>query len=240
MPERHTSETDTRFYGRRLGRRLRPAQKQILEAFGPVYFVDVPEAAADPAACLETWFLEVGPPYCLEIGFGSGEHLVYQAQTRPEVAFLGCEAYCNGLVQVLRQLQAPLQDGSQSNVKIFPDDARKLLPHLPQGAFAEIYLMFPDPWPKTRHASRRFIQTDRVGQLADLLTPGGVLRVASDDPTYIQHSLPILQACPALEWTAQSKTDWHQPFSPECVTRYQQKALQAGRQPVFLKYRKLS
>ena len=70
------------------------------------------------------------------------------------------------------------------NLLLWPDDARVLLRRLPDACLDRLFLLFPDPWPKARHAKRRFVHPAILPLLARVLRPGAEWRVATDDPTY--------------------------------------------------------
>lgn len=162
----------------------------------------------------------------MEIGFGGGEHLAAQAARHPEIGFIGCEPFLNGVAQLL----AHVETGGLTNIRIHPDDARPVLDALPDGALGRLYVLFPDPWPKARHHRRRFIGPENLPTIARVLAAGAELRTATDDADYLAWMRDHLNACPAL--VAQVDGPW--PDWPG--TRYDAKARAAGRIPVFLTY----
>jgi tRNA (guanine-N7-)-methyltransferase len=168
----------------------------------------------------------------LEIGFGGGEHLAEQARTHPAVGLIGCEVFLNGIATLLAQVSAL----GLGNIRVYPEDARDLLDALPGACLDRVFLLFPDPWPKRRHADRRFIQPANLDLLARLMKPGAEFRVASDDPIYVGWALAHLTRHPAFAWTAQGPADWRIRPADWPGTRYESKALRQGRQPVFLRF----
>ena len=116
------------------------------------------------------------------------------------------------------------------------DDVRHLLPRLKPASLARVSLLFPDPWPKSRHAKRRFISTSMLDRLAEVLIDGGEFRVASDHPTYIEWTLVHAPRHPAFLWEAQNPGDWRLRPADSTATRYEEKAIAAGRTPVFLNF----
>jgi tRNA (guanine-N7-)-methyltransferase len=226
------SDARIRLYGRRRGRRLRAAQAERYERLLPALSI----AAAEPGAILDprSIFPDPKQEIWLEIGFGAGEHLAWQAAANPDIGFIGCEVFENGIAILLRSID---QDGLR-NVRIWPADARLLLPALPPASIQRLFLLFPDPWPKIRHAGRRFVCPANIDALAGLLADGAELRIASDDPGYIAWTLMQIRGRPEFEWLARRPQDWRQrpPDWPE--TRYEAKALAAGRRPAYLRYRR--
>jgi tRNA (guanine-N7-)-methyltransferase len=181
--------------------------------------------------------LALGPelpkgPLWLEVGFGGGEHALAQVHAHPEATLIACEVFENGICSLLSAL---VPEGSEAdaplppNLRLWTDDARVLLRDLPDACLDKLFLLFPDPWPKARHAKRRFVHPAMLPLLARVLKPGATWRVASDDPTY--------QAWVRDVMAAQTLFDASTPLTvrPEGwpPTRYEAKALQAGRQPLY-------
>ena len=174
----------------------------------------------------------------LEVGFGGGEHARALAAAHPNVGLIACEVFEQGICSLLAAL---VPEGGEAtaplpgNLRLWDDDARVLLRRLPAQSLDRLYLMFPDPWPKARHAKRRFVHPDIVAEVARCLRPGAEWRLASDDPTY--------QA-----WVAEvmANQDYFAiappvPTRPEgwFPTRYETKALAAGRQPLYWVFARL-
>ena len=170
----------------------------------------------------------------LEIGFGGGEHLARQASDYPDVGMIGCEHYIDGVAKLLSAIDAE----RLGNVRVHPHDARDVMDALPDGCLARVFLLYPDPWPKTRHHKRRFMCTENLDALARLMRPGAELRVASDIPDYIRHSLQFALSHPAFDWAAECSADWLQPWPDWPGTRYEAKALSEGRRPAYLTFRR--
>ena len=171
-------------------------------------------------------------PLWLEIGFGGGEHLAWQAGAHPEVLLVGCEVYRNGIAGLLGQIERL----NLGNIRIWAEDARDLMDRLPDRSVARAFLLFPDPWPKARHAERRFIGPANLASLARIMAPGAELRLATDDPTYLAWTLDQLPLHPAFRWLVEGPQDWRQRPADWPATRYEQKALSEGRRPVYLRF----
>ena len=228
MPEDRDFE-GRRFYGRRKGRPLRRGQQQLIDTLLPRLAITLPDKVKlDP----KSLFPHNPAQLWLEIGFGGGEHLAEQARTNPDAGLIGCEVFLNGIATLLAQVSA----GGLDNVRLYPEDARDLLDALPDASLDRVFLLFPDPWPKRRHADRRFIQPANLDLLARLMKPGAEFRVASDDPTYLGWALAHLMRHPAFAWTARGPADWRDRTPDWPGTRYESKALREGRRPVFLRF----
>jgi len=238
------------FFGRRKGRALSNVKEELLsnrmkefELALPLGASWFPKAHGDPCSCaapmrpLDARKLGKrqgagGAKLTLEIGYGSGEHLVEYAKKRPDEFFIGTEAFENGNAAMVRAL---VESGLE-NVKIYPHDANLLFPLLPDSAFDRIFILYPDPWPKSRHEERRMISPERLKTFARLLKKGGRLLVVSDHPVYIAHTLRVLGENGLFEWTALSSHDFARPPEDWETTRYEQKALREGRLPIYLEF----
>ena len=204
-----------RSFGRIKSRPIKPRQAELLDTLLPRLQLDLSgplDLRALRPDAREAW---------LEIGFGGGEHLAEQAGRHPEVLLLGAEPFLNGAASALRHLDLR----GLSNVRLHVGDARDLLARLPDASLARVFILFPDPWPKTRHHKRRLIRADTVAELARVLQPGGRLRFATDWADYADWALARLRAEPRLRWTARRADDWRLAPADHVVTRYQSKAL---------------
>lgn len=217
-----------RFYGRRKGKPLKAGRLGLIDSLLPALRVAPPEEALDP----RTLFPAPVAGVRLEIGFGGGEHLAAQAAANPDIGFIGAEVFLNGVASLLRHVDAL----GLGNVRVFNEDVRRLLPFLRDGSLARVALLFPDPWPKARHAKRRFVSPEALDEMARLLEPGGEFRVASDHPVYIDWALMHLTAHPGFAWTAQGPDDWRVRPADSVPTRYEEKAVRDGRHPAFLTF----
>jgi tRNA (guanine-N7-)-methyltransferase len=167
----------------------------------------------------------------LEIGFGAGEHLAENAVAHPDVGFLGAEVFENGVVKLL----AEVQRRELGNIRIFVDDARLLLAALPEACLDRVFILFPDPWPKARHHKRRMVSPETLDQLARTMQDGAELRLATDDVGYLRAMLERVPVHPDFEWLARAPADWLQRPPDWPATRYEAKAVAAGRIPHFLR-----
>lgn len=216
------------FYGRRKGRPLRANRQALVDTLLPKVSVPMDGASVDPQSLFEPPVREVW----LEVGFGNGEHLATLAQTHPDIGFIGCEPFINGVSVLLSEID----NSALKNIRIHPDDARPLLDLLPDASLSRAFVLFPDPWPKKRHHNRRFICPENLDRLARLLKPGSLLRVASDHPDYIAWTLRHLSNHPEFDWLAERADDWRIRPDDWPSTRYEQKAL-AG-VPVYFSFRR--
>ncbi len=222
------------FYGRRKGQHLKDSQERYLsedlDALSP--------GAVDWDVNPERYPLDLdaefgGKDVWLEIGFGGGEHLVHQAALNPDVAIIGCEPYINGVAMLLGKIR---KAGVQ-NLRVYPGDARDLFDVLPEQSISKAFLLYPDPWPKTRHHRRRFVTPEHLAPLASVIKSDAEFRVATDIPDYVRQTLEEVPKA-GFDWLAQMPEDWRAPWADWHSTRYEQKALREGRTPHYLTFRK--
>ena len=220
------------FFGRRRGRLLRPHQADLLESLLPQLALDL---TAPPPAELPALFATPVEAVELEIGFGGGEYLRARAKQHPARGFIGCEPFVNGMAKLLGAIEAD----ALRNIRLHHGDALEVLAWLPDSCLTDIFLLYPDPWPKRRHWKRRLITDDTLAALARVMRRGGHLRFASDSADYVHWTLLRgLRSC-QLQWTALSADDWRRPWPQFCGTRYEDKARREGRAPVYLVFRRL-
>jgi tRNA (guanine-N7-)-methyltransferase len=206
-------------YGRHVGRGLTQYQEELLKTALPELQLDLSQPAPRP---LERLFGEGARDVWLEIGFGGGEHLAWQAKNHPAVGVIGCEPFVRGVAGLVKRLA---EDGIDT-VRIHDDDARFALEWLPESSIGRVFVLFPDPWPKKRHRKRRLLNPDVLTMLARVMRSGAVLRFATDIQDYAEmveeHMAARSDFQPRPGLLSERPADWP-------VTRYEQKAIAAGR-----------
>lgn len=223
MTDEHTDERA--FFGRRKGKQLREGQSGVIETLLPK--LRLPEGPIlDPAALFPHPVTAVR----LEIGFGGGEHLLMRMRESPQIGFIGVEPFVNGMAKFLSVVE---REGL-TNIRVWDSDAALMLPRLPEGSLDAVDLLYPDPWPKRRQRKRRFVSERTLGLLARALRPGGRFRFASDIDDYVGWTLARLLRSPDFDWADERADDWRQPYPGWIRTRYEAKAVAAGRVPSYL------
>ena len=149
--------------------------------------------------------------------------------------FIGAEPFLNGVATALGHIR----DKHLANVRLWRGDALEVLQRVPDGALSFIYLLHPDPWPKSRHAKRRMVNDRPIDLFAAKLKAGGEFRLATDDPTYLNWSLMVMQRhTHQFEWLAERPKDFLEPSGGWIETRYGAKSRREGRRPYYLRYRR--
>jgi tRNA (guanine-N7-)-methyltransferase len=213
------------FFGRRSGKRLHRGQGDVYREHLPALEIALPE---DGRLDLEALFPDADR-FVLEIGYGGGEHLARQALLHPKTGYIGAEVFTGGIAKLVQQVAAE----GIGNIRLFTDDALKLLVALPEASLDAVYLLYPDPWPKTRHHKRRFVSPLTLGELARVVMPGGVFRFATDIGDYATWTLAHLVREPRFRFAPERPGIWHEPYPGWQPTRYEEKARNEGRAQSF-------
>lgn len=208
------------FFGRRSGKRLHKGQDALFRQNLPALEIALGEGPLDPEALLPG-----ATGITLEIGYGGGEHLARQAAENPETGFIGCEVFSGGIAKLLQAIEAR----ALGNIRLFSDDAIKLLVKLPRASIGEVFLLYPDPWPKTRHHKRRFVSPTTLAELARILKPGGQFHVVTDIEDYANWTLAHIVREPDFRFMPARAGIWREPYPGWVATRYEDKARRAGR-----------
>ncbi len=205
--------SDRLFYGRRVGKGFSPAAAKSLRDQADDF------CFSDPRDLL----IEPYTDRFLEIGFGNGDHLLAQAAAHPSTLCVGVDAYQSGFTLALRQAH----ENMIRNLRLANADVGSLLGDFPEAFFDKIFILFPDPWPKTRHHKRRLVSEHFLTNLKCVLKPSGFLVLATDDGGYAE------QMRNAVENTLSGQ--WLTPDPLMVTTSYQQKAHNAGRAITVMK-----
>ena len=216
---------DFRLFGRAQGKPLSARQQGLVDDVLPQ--IDLPTSGEiDAAALLPGLSRQV-----LEIGFGGGEHLAGQAERHPETGYIGIEPFLNGVAKALTYRE----ERGLENIRLHRGDARDVLPRFKAQSLDRIFLLFPDPWHKKRHAKRRFVQPSMRDEFARILKPGGKLRIATDMKSYADHCMIEFQQDHRFDWQADEADDWRVPPADHIQTRYESKNL-GDCAPVFMNW----
>lgn len=172
----------------------------------------------------------------IEIGFGAGEHIAWQAAANPEVGLIACELYENGVAALLARIE---REGL-ANIRIHHGDGFEVTDALPEASIGRAFVLFADPWPKARHHKRRLIGEPGLARLARILRDGAELRLATDHAGYLRWMLECILRSPHFEWTARTPADFRRRPADWPATRFETKAASQGRPATYLRLTRVS
>jgi tRNA (guanine-N7-)-methyltransferase len=218
------------FYGRRKGKKLRDGQAHLFDTLLPRLRVNL-----DGELALKALFQKPVHSLWLEIGFGGGEHLLARARENPDIGFIGCEPFVNGMAKLL----SAIDKESIDTIRLYDADALTLLKKLPDQSVDRIYLLYPDPWPKRRQNKRRFVSDETLALMARILKSGGEFRFASDIDHYVGWTLARILRSGLFRWRVEGPDDWRNPWAGWQSTRYEMKAIREGRKSSYLTFERL-
>jgi tRNA (guanine-N7-)-methyltransferase len=223
------SALELRSFGRRRGRKLSPRQQHLLETLLPRLTIDFdrPETVFASAANTNIW---------IEIGFGGGEHLIFQAENNQSTTIIGCEPFEEGIAKVL----SAIDEKKLTNIRLYTDDARDILRALPPSSISKAFVLFPDPWSKKKHQKRRLVNAHLLQLLALVTKPGAELRIATDIADYARTMFIAVQQQKRFSWIAKQPRDWQIRPDDWPETRYEQKARREGRPCCYLRLERQS
>lgn len=231
-----TTHPKKRVYGRRLGRPMHAARLRTLESLLPALQIPLEllceDAKLDPASLFPN--LKNSAKIHFEIGFGSGEHLHYLMKEFPHDIFIGAEPYINGMTAFLKEFETP-----PDNLRVHMDDALMVLNSLQDHSVDCLYILNPDPWPKSRHHKRRIVSEENLKVFARVLKPGGMMLQTTDVDELAEWMLAQTLQNPDFEWLAETPADWVTPPNGWMATRYETKGKQAGRVQKYLVFKRI-
>lgn len=209
-----------RSFGRIKSRKLSDHKNSLIEDLLPKYAIQSIPAANSPKKKI------------LEIGFGFGDFTFEKTKNNPESLIFASEPHINGVVNLL----AKLEKEPMENIKISSCDIRILLKDFLDNFFDEVYILFPDPWPKSKHFKRRLINVEFLDKiLSPKMKKDSNLIIATDHDSYKTWILAEILRCKSFLWNAESKKDWQIFPADWVITKYQKKAANCGRTSVIFK-----
>ena len=171
----------------------------------------------------------------LEVGFGNGNHLVELAKRNYDKLIVGSEVYENGVATACFSL---FQNKIQ-NAKVFHGDVRDVLNLFKNKTVDRFYILFPDPWTKKRHKSRRLLSLSNVGYFSKILRSKGYICIATDVEDYCLEIEDTFSTLDQFKRVYDSPKEKNLNFFLDVKTKYEQKAINKGLSPSYLVYKKV-
>ncbi|MBQ7673991.1 MAG: tRNA (guanosine(46)-N7)-methyltransferase TrmB [Alphaproteobacteria bacterium] len=237
-------------FGRRRSHGLSATQEKILRDFYAIYGISLPNSVQDPSNFFQNRILKrsdftlsknrsenrMFSKIFVEIGFGAGEHLIQNAIQNPDICFIGCEPFENGVAKVLQAIR----DNNLNNIRIFNGDARYLLNFCENSSIDRFYVLFPDPWTKKRHHKRRLLSKEFITTLLySKLRIHGDIIIATDCENYMEDIIEQIKDFSEISLSSTELSQLKQRPSNFIPTRYEQKAISQGKQPFYLQIEKI-
>ncbi|MDC0587223.1 hypothetical protein OAO47_00365 [bacterium] len=169
----------------------------------------------------------------IDIGAGYGESTLAISKTNNSNQVIACEKFIDGINKIAEKKFLY----SLNNISIFHGNIHQLLDEIcPHKSISEIWILFPDPWPKKKHFKRRLININFFNKIRDFLKKNATIHIASDSKSYISDILlNIHQVKKEFKWVNQNKNEWDYSNMTLPKTKYFQKALKNGFNPIYLK-----
>lgn len=196
--------------------------------------LSLPELKDDGTLDPATLYANAYKRFVLEIGIGNGEHLANMMRARPDAGYIGAEPYINGMTAFLKDIA----DEPKDNIRVWMDDALMIVRSLKDASLDAIYIINPDPWPKTRHFKRRIVRLETLALYHRVLKPGGDLIMATDVDGLAEWMLTQTIQHGGFDWQAEKASDWNTMPEGWYATRYQNKGAAAGRSQSYILFKK--
>lgn len=203
---------EIRTFGRRHGKKLSARKLWLMENILP---------GISPKNVKKTGNL------ILEIGFGNGEHMRDLARIYPDSIIIGAEPFTNGVAALLSAICDEKTNEilpEYKNIFIWPDDVRDYLRGV-DSLFSQIWILHPDPWPKSKHEKRRLLNAEFLNMLATHLEKHGQIIIGTDHWEYFDW------ICEQIKTT---KLKYSTPDLKTIHTRYQEKNMAHTTVPKYI------
>ena len=170
----------------------------------------------------------------LEIGSGNGENIINLSRLYNHHHIVASEVYIDGNISLIHKLLKY----SITNVSIFTENCFFLLENLPKNIINEIWVLYPDPWPKKKHYKRKLINKTFIKLLNHCLKRNGKIYIATDDNNYFIDILSEIYESGLFKWENHFPHLWLNPFDNMAQTTYYKKSLKNGRKSYFMIFSK--
>ena len=174
--------------------------------------------------------------YILDVGTGYGETSIFLAKQFPDKVIISCEKYIDGNVNLLKNIE----NNKIKNILLYNGNVYDVLESINKKYFKLIWIFFPDPWPKNRHAKRRLVTSNFLLKLHKNMKENSEIYIATDSVIYVRFILNSIYKCKDyFLWVNQSKINLSIKDYFDIETKYYKKAIKSGIIPTFLVLKKL-
>ena len=173
----------------------------------------------------------------LDIGSGSGENAIFLSNIYPKAKIITCELFEDGNINLLHNIDK----NKIANISLYHGNVLKFLDSLDDiNIFNEIWILFPDPWPKKRHHKRRLINETFLKEIHKFLKSSGNVNIASDSSSYLGSMLETIYNLKLLYlWNNQRFEEWNYSFLDLPKTKFYKKSIKSDRNSMFFKLNKI-
>ena len=173
----------------------------------------------------------------LDIGSGSGENAIFLSKLYPKAKIITCEIFEDGNIN----LENTIVKNKIKNIKLYKGNVLEFLDITDQNFyFSQIWILFPDPWPKLRHHKRRLINSDFLKTIYLYLKKDGKIFIATDSKSYSHSILNIIYSMQDIFlWKNQRKFDWDYANLNVPKTKFFKKAENSGRNSIIFELIKI-
>ena len=174
--------------------------------------------------------------YILDIGTGYGETSIFLAKRYSDKVVISCEKYIDGNIDLLKNIEK----NKIKNIRLHNGNVYDVLEGIYRECFSLVWIFFPDPWPKNRHAKRRLITSEFLVKLHNTLKENSEIHIATDSTIYVRFILNSIYNCKDyFVWLNQSEMNLHIKDYFDIETKYYKKAINSQRKPSLFILRKL-
>ena len=180
--------------------------------------------------------LENSKDYILDIGTGYGETSIFLAKKFIDKIVISCEKYIDGNINLLKNIEK----NKIHNIRLYNGNVYDVLENTNKKYFKLVWIFFPDPWPKNRHAKRRLVTSDFLVKLHKNMKENSEIYIATDSVIYVRFILNSIYKCKDyFLWVNQSKINLGIKDYFDIETKYYKKAINSQRKPSLFILRKL-
>ena len=173
----------------------------------------------------------------IDVGSGKGENTLFLAKKNPDALIIAIEIFWDGNINLCKQLSKL----KLYNVKIFSSNVLKIFNNLNKdGYFNEIWILFPDPWPKKKHYKRRLINDNFFTKVYPYLKKNGKIFIATDSSSYLKSIMNSIYKTKSLfNWVNNKPQNWIYEMLDLPCTKFFKKAQNSYRTSFFIELVKI-
>ena len=173
----------------------------------------------------------------LDIGSGSGENAIHLSNKYPKSKIITCELFEDGNLNLINQIS----ENKIENINLFHGNVLEFLDNINySNIFDEVWILFPDPWPKTRHHKRRLINPSFLKRISYFIKKSGNLMIATDSKSYMYSILKsVYEIQDYFLWQNSRINLWNYQFLNLPKTKFYKKALKSNRNSMFFSLNKI-